>query len=141
MYSLINIIIACLSILFSSCSKKEDINRPEQIADIWVGDEPQDSTHNLFIELIFTTDGHFSVTWNPFETYYDYWGSYEYDNKTGALVLVVESGHYIPKELDLNGTVKTNQNNELVLLDMYLGEPNSSANVNQTNITYIFRAN
>ncbi len=45
-------------------------------------------------ELIFSADGSFSVTWQPFEVYKDYWGDYSFDPQTGVLTLDVESGNH-----------------------------------------------
>ena len=52
-------------------------------------------------EFRFKADGSFSVTWFPFELYKDYWGDYEFDLTTGELTMVVDSGNYIPEDLDL----------------------------------------
>lgn len=46
-------------------------------------------------ELVFNADGTFSVTWTPFETYKDYWGTYNYNAETGQLDLEVETGNII----------------------------------------------
>ena len=35
-------------------------------------------------ELQFFSEGKFSVTYTPVESYRDYWGSYEWDNDTGT---------------------------------------------------------
>jgi hypothetical protein len=50
-------------------------------------------------ELIFQPNGHFSVTWMPFETYQDYWGSWRYDARTRVLTLAVDNGNYVPADL------------------------------------------
>jgi len=53
-------------------------------------------------ELYFGADGRFTVTWQPFETYRDYWGTYTYDVTAGQLKLLVTGGNYVPR--DLHGT-------------------------------------
>jgi hypothetical protein len=74
-------------------------------------------------ELEFTADGHFAVTWQPFETYHDYWGTYRLDPGTGALSMTVDGGNNIPAGLDLEGKVRITPDGALVLEDMYLGQP------------------
>src|SRR5262249_47999177 len=56
-------------------------------------------------ELIFKADGHYSVTWTPFETYQDYWGDWRYDVRTHVLTLTVAYGNYVPPDLVLSGVV------------------------------------
>ncbi|HEY0411608.1 MAG TPA: hypothetical protein VGD66_00525 [Allosphingosinicella sp.] len=74
-------------------------------------------------ELEFTADGHFAVTWQPFETYQDYWGTYRLDPGTGALSMTVDGGNNKPGGLDLEGKVDITPDGALVLEDMYLGQP------------------
>ncbi len=71
-------------------------------------------------ELVFQNTGDFSVTWTPFEVYYDYWGTFTYDEATGALALAVEGGNYVPADIDAEGTA-TVTGGQLVLEDMWLG--------------------
>ena len=69
---------------------------------------------------MFQDTGEFSVTWTPFEVYYDYWGTYAYDEATGALVLSVDGGNYVPADLDGEGTAMV-AGGQLTLTDMWLG--------------------
>ncbi len=71
-------------------------------------------------ELVFQDTGEFSVTWQPFEVYYDYWGTFTYDEGTGALVLTVEGGNYVPPDVDGEGTASV-AGGQLMLEDMWLG--------------------
>ncbi|HEX8525526.1 hypothetical protein [Allosphingosinicella sp.] len=71
-------------------------------------------------ELEFRGENRFSVTFYPFETYRDYWGSYSFDPATGALRLTVEGGNFIPMALDLEGRAEI-ADGRLVLTDMFLG--------------------
>lgn len=71
-------------------------------------------------ELVFSDTGEFSVTWTPFEVYYDYWGTFTWDEGTGALVLTVEGGNYVPPDIDGEGTAMI-VDGELVLQDIWLG--------------------
>jgi len=78
-------------------------------------------------ELVFRADGTFSVTFDPFEVYRDYWGTYVHDTTTGTLTLADVSGNYVPSGLDLDGTF-TFEESSLVLRDMWLGlRPSSSS--------------
>lgn len=62
-------------------------------------------------ELIFQGNGHFSVTWTPFETYQDYWGTWRYDANTHVLTLSVDHGNYVPSDLVLSGEVHADTQN------------------------------
>ena len=79
--------------------------------------------HAKIGEIEFTESGHFSVTYNPFETYRDYWGTYSFDAATGALAMKVTGGNYQPDGLDLEGTVRFEPDGRLVLDGVYLGQP------------------
>jgi hypothetical protein len=72
-------------------------------------------------ELVFGGDGHFSVTWMPFESYKDYWGTYQFDRQTGKLQLQVVGGNYVPNGLDLDGRALFEGTDEIRLSDLWLG--------------------
>jgi hypothetical protein len=74
-------------------------------------------------ELEFTAGGGFSVTFRPFESYKDYWGSYLLHQETGSLTLSVTGGNLTPPSLDLEGKARIANDGALVLEDMYLGQP------------------
>lgn len=73
-------------------------------------------------ELRLGADMCFGVTWQPFEVYVDYWGSYTVDAEAGAIELTVDGGNYIPEDIDGSGTF-TLADGGLVLHDMWLGLP------------------
>jgi hypothetical protein len=50
-------------------------------------------------EVIFRPDGSFAVTWAPFETYVDYWGTYRFDAGTGDLTLAPDGGNFVPADV------------------------------------------
>ncbi len=54
------------------------VNRWKEKADIACGSQKALAPANPVRELLFWADGTFSVTWKPFETYRDYWGTYTY---------------------------------------------------------------
>jgi hypothetical protein len=85
-------------------------------------------------ELEFTPGNRFSVTFMPFETYRDYWGSYLFDPATGKLQFKVEGGNFQPPGLDLEGEAKLS-GGVLVLRDMFLGNRGGAP---QTGCTYTF---
>ena len=62
----------------------------------------------------------FSVTFRPFESYRDYWGTYTFDPATGALKMTVEGGNFVPPQLDLEGRAEL-EGGRLVLHEMFLG--------------------
>ena len=77
-------------------------------------------------ELIFQPNGHFSVTWAPFETYQDYWGAWRYDARTHVLTLTVDNGNYVPRDLVLSGEVSADAQH-LNLGAISLGSPREGA--------------
>ncbi|HEX9932306.1 MAG TPA: hypothetical protein VGB08_05640 [Allosphingosinicella sp.] len=85
-------------------------------------------------ELEFGED-RFSVTFRPFESYRDYWGTYSFDAATGALRMTVEGGNFVPPSLDLEGRAELVAG-RLVLRDMFLGSREGSPP--QTSCTYRF---
>jgi hypothetical protein len=72
-------------------------------------------------ELQFQPGDHFSVTFTPFESYKDYWGSYSFDPATGTLSMHVEGGNNVPPGLDLDGRATMTSDGRLILEGMYLG--------------------
>ena len=72
-------------------------------------------------ELEFTPQGRFSVTFVPFETYKDYWGTYSFDPATGAVRLTVEGGNNVPGRLDLEGRAQRS-GDRLTLTGLFLGD-------------------
>jgi hypothetical protein len=71
-------------------------------------------------ELEFRPENGFAVTFAPFETYRDYWGGYRFDPATGALVMTVTGGNFVPPGLDLEGRAEL-VGGRLVLHGMFLG--------------------
>ena len=77
---------------------------------------------NLLRELVFRADGTISATWDPFEVYKDYWGSYNYNLQSGTLVITGVEGNYIPADLDPSGSFEIDENGDLILKDIWLGK-------------------
>ena len=72
-------------------------------------------------ELEFRGDNTFSVTWTPFGTYRDYWGTYTYDLEQGTLDLTVDEGNYVPDDVDGSGTFSFDEQGLLTLSGIWLG--------------------
>jgi len=94
-------------------------------------------------ELEFRADGWFSVTWVPFETYRDYWGSYAADNATRALSLKIDGGNYVPAGFRGDGKFTLRDNNTVELTRIYLGakrsdNTNKSSARTQAACRYVF---
>jgi len=85
-------------------------------------------------ELEFSPGNRFSVTFQPFESYRDYWGIYSFDPATGRIALKPEGGNFVPPGLDLEGEAKL-VDGRLVLSGLFLGSRDSGP---QANCTYRF---
>lgn len=85
-------------------------------------------------ELEFQPENRFSVTYSPFETYRDYWGSYSFDPATKRLVLKVEGGNFVPSNLDLEGEAEMVEG-RLRLKGLFLG---SRFDAPTSGCTYVF---
>jgi hypothetical protein len=91
----------------------------------------------LIRELIFRADGTFSVTWQPFEIYTDYFGKYVYDMQNGSLELTIENGNYIPSDVDTSGSFYIHGDNRLILKDLWLGSSRDSSSPAQCGHRFI----
>ncbi|NEX92234.1 hypothetical protein G3573_05590 [Caulobacter sp. 17J65-9] len=78
-------------------------------------------------ELKFTAAGEFAVTWQPFEVYRDYWGTYVYDAATRRLTMNATDGNNVPAQLDLDGEARLLDDGSLALSGLWLGEPTPGA--------------
>jgi hypothetical protein len=85
-------------------------------------------------ELEFSPGNRFSVTFQPFETYRDYWGSYTFDPASGAISFKVEGGNFVPYGLDLEGRAEFAQG-RLTLANVFFG---SRQGPPQKDCTYRF---
>ena len=92
------------------------------------------SAHEPVRELEFKPESRFSVTFLPFETYQDYWGTYSFDPATKRLRLTVEGGNFVPPNLDPEGEAELTEGG-LRLKDMFLG---SREGERQSGCTYLF---
>jgi hypothetical protein len=72
-------------------------------------------------ELMFFADGTFTVTWFPFESYKDYWGTYTFDLAQGTLELTVTGGNTIPPDVDGKGRFMVDASGRLIVTELWLG--------------------
>jgi hypothetical protein len=69
-------------------------------------------------ELVFGPTGRFSVTWEPVETYTDYWGDYSWDAAAGRLALAITGGNRHPgANARLEGAVEVEADGRRLVLD------------------------
>ncbi len=92
------------------------------------------STPEPVRELEFRPENRFSVTFMPFETYQDYWGSYSFDPATKQIRLKVEGGNFVPPHLDLDGEAELTEG-RLTLKGIFLGSRDGPP---QSGCTYRF---
>lgn len=88
-------------------------------------------------ELEFSPGNRFSVTYQPFETYKDYWGTYSFDPSSGRLAMSIEGGNFQPPDVDLEGTARLGSDGRLVLDGFYLGGRRGTS-LSPQNCRYIF---
>jgi hypothetical protein len=72
-------------------------------------------------ELEFRSNGSFSVTWRPFESYVDYWGRYEFNKLNSMLVLSIERGNFVPAAFQGAGSFEISPDGMLRLKGIWLG--------------------
>jgi hypothetical protein len=70
-------------------------------------------------EFRLTSDGIFSVTWSPFETFVDYAGQYEVSDKDGAIELAM--GNLAPPDAEGQGRFTITDQGTLILEGIWLG--------------------
>lgn len=74
-------------------------------------------------EMVFRADATFLMTWTPFESYWDYGGTWSYDAATGELEIELRRpGNYVPPDIDLSGRA-TITADTMTLHDMSFGSP------------------
>jgi len=95
----------------------------EEAGQLACGDRSFMMPEMRILELRFRAGGQFSVTWTPFESHRDYWGTYRFDSATGRLSLEVEGGNYVPADLRPEGTAMLEGGGGLRLQDLWLGRP------------------
>lgn len=97
------------------------VDRWKEKAEVACGSQEALPPANPVQELLFWADGTFSVTWKPFETYRDYWGTYTYRKEKGKIRFKVEGGNNIPANIDGEGYLTLKKNGDLILKGIWLG--------------------
>ena len=90
-------------------------------------------------ELVLTTEGRFSATFMPFETYNDYWGRYSFDPETGRIAFTLEGGNFTPPGLDLEGWARLEGSRSLVVEGVYFGDRGGAPSPGSAGCRYLFR--
>ncbi|HZV84645.1 MAG TPA: hypothetical protein VFF48_06635 [Brevundimonas sp.] len=69
-------------------------------------------------ELVVTPDGRFTLTWEPFESYTDYWGVVVHDAGAGIFRLEITGANsYPPPEQYLTGAAELAEDGRRLILD------------------------
>ena len=87
-------------------------------------------------ELEFRADGTFSVTWQPFERYTDYWGQYRYSTASRVLDMHIEHGNFVPKDFAGHGTAIVS-GDTLTLRDVRLGTKQATARPAMCELSFV----
>ncbi len=75
-------------------------------------------------ELRIDDKGTFGVTYQPFESYTDFWGDLTFEPSTGAVSMTRSGGNFTPQILDGDGTARLDGERRLILEGVYLGDRN-----------------
>jgi len=83
---------------------------------------PRLAVGKMINELRFAADDTFSVTWQPFEGYKDYWGTYRYDLARKTIELRIEGRNYSPEHFNGKGNFRLDSDDtHLTLSGVRLG--------------------
>lgn len=74
-------------------------------------------------ELIFHASGSLSVTWYPFEVYFDYGGTYQFNLQSGQFSFSPTEINYLPRQLSTQGKFRLDEQGRLILEGIWLGVP------------------
>lgn len=86
------------------------------------GETPKDPVNELEIKDI----GEFSITYFPFESYRDYWGTAAFDAKAGTLTMATTGGNRVPQGATLSGKATLTPEGQLVLDGFFLSQPQTT---------------
>lgn len=96
------------------------VGRWHEVAQLGCGGKAAPSEFEPIAELELGAAGGFSVTWHPFESYRDYWGSYQVDAAKRTVKLKIEGGNYTPSDFQGDGKF-VREGPKLKLFDLWLG--------------------
>lgn len=94
------------------------------LTGLWreVGSPDCPRTEPPLLDLEFTDDGRFMVTWVPFETYVDYWGEHVFDPGAGTLKMRIDRGNNVPTDAKLEGAAMVGPDGLLTLTGIDFGD-------------------
>jgi hypothetical protein len=123
--------------------------KSQPLVGIWRQEEQYDcgSGERIYAEPIgeleFRAVGWFSVTWQPFETYRDYWGNYSTDVTKQTLSLKTAGGAYVPKDFRGEGSFSLIDDKTLELRGVFLGsrerDPEFALKSDGPHCRYVFK--
>ena len=96
------------------------------------------------LEIRFEANNGLSVTWTPFERYWDFWGRYGWVPETGAFSFTVTDGNQIPTGISSGGQLVIEGERRLALSGFDFGKrergaPPSSVSAADAGCTLVFR--
>ncbi|XAM01319.1 hypothetical protein OT109_07980 [Phycisphaeraceae bacterium D3-23] len=95
-----------------------------------------DAPEDAYIgELHLHKDG-FSVTWHPFETYKDYWGTYTFNDATAEVVFSIDNGNHVPSDFQGSGRLILDSPDRLRLVGVWLGSPRSGSVAIESEVVF-----
>ena len=74
-------------------------------------------------ELDIKDTGDFSITYAPFESYRDFWGTTDIDMAAGKLAFAITGGNRVPSGAKLSGKASLTADGKLVLDGFFLSQP------------------
>ncbi len=127
----------------------------QQTAEISCDGSPDLPVSNGITELRFHVSGFYSVTWQPFELYTDFWGPYTFSTTKRKLTFGVSGGNYEPEDIKGEGafdiiylgpSVPTSWGTnirpaQLRLKNIYLGSARSAGPRSSTPCGMVFAGN
>ena len=79
------------------------------------------------LEIRFAANNGLSVTWTPFERYWDYWGQYEWSPDSGDFGFESTGGNQVPADISANGQLVLEGDRHLAVSGFHFGTRESGA--------------
>ena len=105
--------------------------------DPFIGTWREDETGNIG-ELLFTTDGEYTVTWRMLEFYIDLSGTYEFDTATGAIEFNGEWESIPTAGFSGTGSYRLEPDGSMILEGICSGGPDSKSGEGEKVCTHRF---
>ncbi|KPP83016.1 MAG: hypothetical protein HLUCCA04_02775 [Oceanicaulis sp. HLUCCA04] len=96
------------------------------------------------LEIRFEANNGLSVTWTPFERYWDYWGRYEWSPDSGDFGFEATGGNQVPADISANGQLVLEGDRHLAVSGFHFGTRESGApspgiSADEAGCTLVFR--